>query len=103
MIPLRACVRTHTHTHTHRSLVALSLILSLLLFKPAPVYILDEVDAALDLSHMQNIGQMLRSHFRHSQFIIVSLKDRTFNNANVLFKTKFVDGVSTVTRLESVY
>ena len=33
--------------------MALSLILSLLLFKPAPVYILDEVDAALDLSHTQ--------------------------------------------------
>ncbi|XP_077867621.1 structural maintenance of chromosomes protein 2-like [Saccoglossus kowalevskii] len=81
-----------------RSLVALSLILSLLLFKPAPLYILDEVDAALDLSHTQNIGQMLRTHFRHSQFIVVSLKDGMFNNANVLFKTKFVDGVSTVTR-----
>ncbi|XP_074652125.1 structural maintenance of chromosomes protein 2-like [Tubulanus polymorphus] len=81
-----------------RSLVALSLILSLLLFKPAPLYILDEVDAALDLSHTQNIGQMLRTHFKHSQFIVVSLKDGMFNNANVLFKTKFVDGVSTVTR-----
>ncbi|XP_077981159.1 structural maintenance of chromosomes protein 2-like [Glandiceps talaboti] len=81
-----------------RSLVALSLILSLLLFKPAPLYILDEVDAALDLSHTQNIGQMLRTHFKHSQFIVVSLKDGMFNNANVLFKTKFVDGVSTVSR-----
>ena len=50
-----------------RSLVALSLILALLLFKPAPLYILDEVDAALDLSHTQNIGHMLRTHFRHSQ------------------------------------
>eukprot|EP00066_Takifugu_rubripes_P030417 XP_011619683.1 PREDICTED: structural maintenance of chromosomes protein 2-like [Takifugu rubripes] len=50
-----------------RSLVALSLILAMLLFKPAPIYILDEVDAALDLSHTQNIGQMLRAHFRHSQ------------------------------------
>jgi ABC-type dipeptide/oligopeptide/nickel transport system ATPase subunit len=39
-----------------RSLLALSLILALLLFKPAPIYILDEVDAALDLSHTQNIG-----------------------------------------------
>lgn len=29
---------------------------------------------------------------------MVSLKDGMFNNANVLFKTKFVDGVSTVTR-----
>lgn len=58
-----------------RSLLALSLILSLLLFKPAPMYILDEVDAALDLSHTQNIGAMLRTYFSHSQFIVVSLKE----------------------------
>uniref|UniRef100_A0A673I088 Structural maintenance of chromosomes protein 2-like n=1 Tax=Sinocyclocheilus rhinocerous TaxID=307959 RepID=A0A673I088_9TELE len=81
-----------------RSLVALSLILAMLLFKPAPIYILDEVDAALDLSHTQNIGQMLRTHFTHSQFVVVSLKDGMFTNANVLFKTKFVDGISMVTR-----
>ncbi|XP_065517264.1 structural maintenance of chromosomes protein 2 [Lathamus discolor] len=81
-----------------RSLVALSLILSMLLFNPAPIYILDEVDAALDLSHTQNIGQMLYTHFRQSQFIVVSLKDGMFSNANVLFKTKFVDGVSTISR-----
>lgn len=43
------------------------MILAMLLFKPAPIYILDEVDAALDLSHTQNIGQMLRTHFTHSQ------------------------------------
>ncbi|KPI95284.1 Structural maintenance of chromosomes protein 2 [Papilio xuthus] len=81
-----------------RSLVALSLVLAMLLFKPAPLYILDEVDAALDLSHTQNIGQMLKEHFKHSQFIIVSLKDGMFNNANVLFRTRFVDGMSTVQR-----
>ena len=81
-----------------RSLVALSLILAMLLFNPAPIYILDEVDAALDLSHTQNIGTMLKKHFRHSQFVVVSLKDGMFNNANVLFRTKFVDGMSTVTR-----
>jgi Chromosome segregation ATPases len=81
-----------------RSLIALSLILALLLFKPAPMYILDEVDAALDLSHTQNIGNMLKTHFSQSQFIVVSLKEGMFNNANVIFRTKFVDGVSTVTR-----
>ncbi|KAL7184016.1 hypothetical protein ACSBR2_026233 [Camellia fascicularis] len=53
-----------------RSLLALSLILALLLFKPAPLYIVDE-------------------------FIVVSLKEGMFNNANVLFRTKFVDGIST--------
>merc|ERR1711965_977918 len=81
-----------------RSLLALSLVLALLLFKPAPMYILDEVDAALDLSHTQNIGLMLRSHFSHSQFVVVSLKEGMFNNANVVFRTKFVEGVSTVSR-----
>ena len=81
-----------------RSLVPLSLILSLLLFKHAPMYILDEVDAALDLSHTQNIGRMLKQHFKNSQFIVVSLKEGMFNNANVIFRTKFIDGMSTVRR-----
>lgn len=83
-----------------RSLLALSLILALLRFKPAPMYILDEVDAALDLSHTQNIGQMLKRHFPQSQFIVVSLKEGMFNNANTIFRTKFVDGVSTVRQVK---
>lgn len=81
-----------------RSLVALSLILAMLKYKPAPLYILDEVDAALDLSHTQNIGNMLRNHFTNSQFIVVSLKDGMFNNANVLFRTRFIDGMTAVSR-----
>lgn len=81
-----------------RSLIALSLVLAMLRFKPAPMYILDEVDAALDLSHTQNIGRMLRKHFGGSQFIVVSLKEGMFNNANVIFRTRFVDGVSTIAR-----
>jgi len=84
-----------------RSLLALSLILALLLFKPAPMYILDEIDAALDPSHTQNIGQMLKTHFPQSQFIVVSLKEGMFSNANVIFRTKFVDGVSTVIRTDN--
>ncbi|KAH0953570.1 hypothetical protein HN011_011297 [Eciton burchellii] len=83
-----------------RSLVALSLVLAMLLYKPAPLYILDEVDAALDLSHTENIGTMLKRHFKHSQFIVVSLKDGMFNNANVLFTTRFIDGMSTISRTE---
>ena len=83
-----------------RSLLALSLVLALCRFKPAPIYILDEVDAALDLNHTQNIGAMIRKHFPESQFVVVSLKEGMFNNANVLFRTRFVDGVSTVARHE---
>lgn len=81
-----------------RSLIALSLIMSLLQFKPAPMYILDEVDAALDLSHTQHIGELFKNRFKGSQFIVVSLKDGLFNNANVLFRTKFRDGTSIVER-----
>ena len=62
------------------------------------MYILDEVDAALDLSHTQNIGLMLRKHFTNSQFVVVSLEEGMFNNANCIFRTKFVDGMSTVRR-----
>lgn len=81
-----------------RSLLALSLILALLKVKPAPVYILDEVDAALDLSHTQNIGSMIRTQFPTSQFIIVSLKEGMFSHADVLFRTRVVEGTSAVER-----
>jgi structural maintenance of chromosome 2 len=79
-----------------RSLIALSLILALLQFKPAPMYILDEVDAALDLHHTQNIGQVIKTRFQGSQFIIVSLKEGMFSNANRVFRTRFQEGTSTV-------
>lgn len=36
--------------------------------------------------------------FLSLQFVVVSLKDGMFTNANVLYKTKFVDGMSAVTR-----
>lgn len=61
-----------------RSLVALSLVLAMLKFKPAPIYILDEVDSALDSSHTQNIGMMIKNYFTTSQvrtlFILSQLK-----------------------------
>ncbi|KAK4050313.1 Structural maintenance of chromosomes protein 2 [Microbotryomycetes sp. JL201] len=81
-----------------RSLIALSLIMALLHFKPAPMYILDEIDAALDLSHTENIGRLFRTRFKGSQFIVVSLKDGLFSNANVLFRARFRDGTSVVER-----
>ncbi|KAK2591642.1 Structural maintenance of chromosomes protein 2 [Conoideocrella luteorostrata] len=82
-----------------RSLAALSLIMALLQFKPAPMYILDEVDAALDPSHTQNIGRLIKTRFKGSQFIVVSLKDGMFENANRIFKTRFSEGTSMVQAL----
>ena len=73
--------------------------MSLLQYKPAPMYILDEIDAALDLSHTQHIGQLFRTRFKGSQFIVVSLKEGLFTNANVLFRARFRDGTSVVERV----
>ena len=81
------------------SLLALSLILALLRFKPAPIYIFDEIDAALDLSHTANLGLMLKQEFPQSQFVVISLKDGMFSNANVLYRVSYVDGSSKVERL----
>ena len=72
--------------------------MALLQFKPAPMYMLDEIDAALDLSHTQHIGQLFRTRFKGSQFIVVSLKEGLFTNANVLFRARFRDGTSIVER-----
>ena len=83
-----------------KSLVALSLILSLLKFKPAPLYILDEIDAALDISHTSNIGVLIKKQFTEAQFLIVSLKPGMFNNANAIYRAKMQDGVSTVVKVQ---
>jgi structural maintenance of chromosome 2 len=70
--------------------------MALLRFKPAPMCILDEIDAALDLSHTQHIGTL----FRRAQFIVVSLKEGLFTgtNVNVLFRRRFRDSTRIVKR-----
>jgi structural maintenance of chromosome 2 len=86
-----------------RSLVALSLVLAMLVFKPCPFYVLDEIDAALDLHNTKNIGQVIRSKFKgQAQFIVVSLKQGMFSNANCIFRVRFVDGISQVSRSENL-
>ena len=92
-------LQTLAYVCSLRSLIALSLIMALLQFKPAPMYILDEVDAALDPSHTQNIGRLIKTRFKGSQFIVVSLKDGMFQNANRIFRTRFSDGTSVVQAL----
>lgn len=69
-----------------RSLIALCLIFSMLTFKPAPFYIFDEIDAALDLNYTQSIGEIIRSEFGGAQFIVVSLKNNMFDCASKVFK-----------------
>lgn len=82
-----------------KSLLALSFMLSMLKYKSAPFYILDEIDAAMDLSHTENIGDLISSYFPESQFLVISLKKGMYSNARVLYKTELVDGKSNVRRI----
>ncbi|CAD5123741.1 DgyrCDS12059 [Dimorphilus gyrociliatus] len=82
-----------------KSLMSLSLLLALLRCKPCPFYILDEIDAALDTSHTQNVGQVIHTFFRDSQFLIISLKQNLFASADVLYKVSNMNGLSKVERI----
>jgi structural maintenance of chromosome 2 len=55
------------------------------------MYVLDEIDTALDLSRTQHIGTLSRTRIWGAQFIVVSLKEGPFTNANVFFRTGFRD------------
>lgn len=82
-----------------RSLLALALLLSMLKYRPAPFYIFDEVDAALDLSHTNNIAEVISTHFPNSQFLVISLKEEFYEKADVLFKTTLIEGQSKIIRI----
>ena len=72
--------------------------MALLQFNPAPMYILDEIDAALDLSHTHQVGMLFRTRFRGAQFIVSSLKDGLFTNVNIFFRMRFSHRTSVVER-----
>lgn len=73
-----------------RSLVALSLIFAMLAYNPAPFYVFDEIDSALDVKYTQNIGEIIRREFK-SQFILVSLKSEMIDNAEHVFRVLLED------------
>ena len=55
-----------------RSLVALALRLAILLYNPPPFYVLDEIDAGLDVNQISNLGRLLKERLRDVQLICVS-------------------------------
>ncbi|TFG32436.1 chromosome segregation protein SMC [Candidatus Thorarchaeota archaeon] len=55
-----------------KSLIAISLILALQRFNPAPVYILDEVDTFLDATNTELVSRLLHDASRRSQFVLLT-------------------------------
>lgn len=57
-----------------KSLIALSLILAIQRVDPAPFYLFDEVDAALDAHHRSRLAALLSSDTANKQYIITTFR-----------------------------
>ena len=67
------------------------------MFKPAPFYILDEVEAALDDTNLRRFVAFMDSMRTQTQFIVVTHQRRTMEMADVLYGVSMqADGVSKV-------
>ena len=54
-------------------MASLSLIFALQAYKPSPLYMLDEVDAALDVHNTEVISKFIKRQSSYAQFIVISL------------------------------
>ncbi|MSP22458.1 MAG: chromosome segregation protein SMC [Dehalococcoidia bacterium] len=68
-----------------RSLTSVALLFALLSVNPAPVCVLDEVDAALDEANVGRFVETLRELTNRSQFIVISHNRRTIEAADALY------------------
>ncbi|ODV89288.1 hypothetical protein CANCADRAFT_3915 [Tortispora caseinolytica NRRL Y-17796] len=68
-----------------KSVAALALLFAIHSFLPAPFFVLDEVDAALDNDNVDRLANYIRSHSGPDfQFIVISLKSGLFKRSDAL-------------------
>jgi chromosome segregation protein len=80
-----------------KSLVALAFVFAVLLARPCPFYILDEVEAALDDINIDRFLRLVRRFAERSQFIVVTHQKRTMDAADILYGVSMGnDGVTKV-------
>ena len=68
-----------------KSLVALAFVFAVLMARPCPFYILDEVEAALDDINIDRFLRLVRRFAERSQFIVVTHQKRTMDAADILY------------------
>ncbi|MBR2809992.1 MAG: AAA family ATPase, partial [Solobacterium sp.] len=84
-----------------KSLIALCVLFAILKVKPVPLVILDEVEAALDPGNVERFAQYLHNYTHQTQFIIVTHRPGTMENADVLYGvTMQQQGVSQMLKVE---
>jgi chromosome segregation protein len=80
-----------------RSLIAMGFCLALALARPAPFYLLDEVEAALDDSNLRRFLGVVRRLADETQFLVITHQQPTVEIADTLFGvTMGQDGASQV-------
>ncbi|XP_077786919.1 structural maintenance of chromosomes protein 1B isoform X6 [Podarcis muralis] len=68
-----------------KSVAALALVFAIHSFRPAPFFVLDEVDAALDNTNIGKISSFIKEQAQEKfQIIVISLKEEFYSEADAL-------------------
>jgi chromosome segregation protein len=68
-----------------KALTALSLLVGIFQFQPAPFCILDEVDAPLDETNVGRFAKLLHEMSASTQFVVITHSKRTMAQADVIY------------------
>jgi chromosome segregation protein len=68
-----------------KTLVALSFIFAVQEFYPAPFYIMDEIDAALDGPNVHRTSIVIREFSQQAQFLVISHREENIVNADRIY------------------
>ncbi|KAI9090525.1 RecF/RecN/SMC [Phlyctochytrium arcticum] len=67
-----------------KTLSSLALVFALHHFKPTPLYVMDEIDAALDFRNVSIVANYIKERTKNAQFVIISLRNNMFELADRL-------------------
>lgn len=79
-----------------KSLVALGLIFAIQKCDPAPFYLFDEIDQALDPQHRKAVADMIHEMSSEAQFITTTFRPELLQHAHKFYGVKFRNKVSHV-------
>lgn len=80
-----------------KSMVALAFVFAVMIARPCPFYVLDEVEAALDDLNLDRFLRVVKRFADRSQFLIVTHQKRTMDAADALYGVSMAaDGVTKV-------
>jgi chromosome segregation protein len=83
-----------------KSLTALAFLFALQKYKPAPFYILDEIDAFLDKVNTKKIAEMMKKLSEREQFIVITHNDYTIKQGDRVYGVTMENGESKILGLE---